>query len=345
MQKARIGFVGCGSHSTHNLYPMLMYAPCDLRAVCDIDRSAAERNARQFGALRCYTDYNEMFAKEELDGVMVVGDPQLHYEAGLKALQHGFHLFTEKPMAWNLGQSEEMVTLAKKQERTCMTGFMKRHGLTYRKARELITSGQFVPSVGSFKYAHWKCGNDPKLRGMLLFMSIHIIDLAISFFGDVATVKSTTFRGPDFSSVLVTLKFRNGCLAQLLLDGSQPRIQEFVEISGQMDGSNALIRIDNVMSFELHRARLSGVDLAVKDPLQVNPQFDLSDIQVWRPDYGIPNMGQDRQFAQGFAGEVREFCTAILEKRQPYPSTDDSLKAMQVIEAISACPDGTTELP
>lgn len=342
MQKAKIGFIGCGSHSTHNLYPMLMYAACDLRAVCDLDRALAERNARLFGARKVYLDYTEMLAKEELDGVMIVGDAKLHYQAGLKVLRSGRHLFTEKPMAWELAQVEEMVALAKKQGLICMTGCMKRHGLTYKKARAMIASGAFVPAAGFFKYAHWKSG--PDLRGMLNVMSIHIIDLAISFFGDVAAVQAATYRGADFLSIMVTLKFAGGRLAQLMLDASQPRIQEQVEISGQMNGVNTLIRIDNVMHMEVHHGRQGGVDLAVKEPQEVDPQFDLADIEVWRPDYGIPNMAQDRQFAQGFAGEIREFCNAILEKRQPYPSTDDSLKAMRVIDAIVRQPDGLTVL-
>jgi predicted dehydrogenase len=234
--------------------------------------------------------------------------------------------------------------LAKKRGVICMTGFMKRHGLTYKKARELITSGQFTPSVGFFKYSHWKSGGNGDFRRMLHNMSIHIVDLAISFLGEVTVVNSTTFRNKEFGSVLLTLKFRNGCAAQIMLDGSQPRIQEHVEISGQMDGNNALIRIDNVMHMELHQSKGRGIDLGIKEPQECYPQFELSDIQVWRPDYGIPNMAQDRQFAQGFAGEVREFCDAIIEKRESYPGTGDCLKAMRVIDAVCKNLDGVTEL-
>ena len=346
MQKAKIGFIGCGSHATHNLYPMLMYARCDLRAVCDIDRGRAERNARLFGARAAYTRYEEMLDREELDGVMIAGDPQtMHYEVGKKVLARGLPLFTEKPCAVELSQAEEMVALAREKGVFLMTGFMKRHGLTYRKARELIASGQFTPSVGFFKYAHWKSGGgDGNLRRMLNTMSVHMIDLAISFFGDAASVRASTFAGQGFASILATLRFRNNCLAQLMLDGSQPRIQELVEISGQMEGQNALIRIDNVMRLELHRGRTKGIDLAIQEPQECNPQIDLSEIQTWRPDYGIPNMAQDRQFAQGFAGEVREFCDAILEKREPVPGTDDAIKSMRVIDAICRNPNGVTEL-
>ena len=56
MDIARIGFVGCGTHSTSNLYPMLKYARCSLEAVCDLDGELAARNARIFGGKQSFTD-------------------------------------------------------------------------------------------------------------------------------------------------------------------------------------------------------------------------------------------------------------------------------------------------
>jgi len=76
----------------------------------------------------------------------------------------------------------------------------------------------------------------------------------------------------------------------------------------------------------------------------INPKVHLEGIQVWRPDYAIPNAQQTRHFIQGFAGEVREFIDAIIEKREPYPGTEDALKAMIVIDAIVGNPNKTVQL-
>ena len=111
-----------------------------------------------------------------------------------------------------------------------------------------------------------------------------------------------------------------------------------------MEGGNALIVIDDVTNMELHREGRNGIDLLAPSLAEIEPDFDLQDIQVWRPDYAIPNMGQTRHFSQGFAGEVREFVNAILEKREPYPGPADAIRTMEVIEAIAAKPNGTTQL-
>jgi hypothetical protein len=114
-----------------------------------------------------------------------------------------------------------------------------------------------------------------------------------------------------------TLIFETGVPVQLMLDSSQPRIQERIEISGHYEGENSLLIINNVQSMELHRQGRNGIDLAgpsgYLEPPDIHPDFDLADIRLWRPDFGIPNMGQSRLFFQGYVGEVREFVNAIQE--------------------------------
>jgi len=345
---AEVGFVGCGSHATNNLYPMLKYSRCRLAAVCDLNEALARRNAAVFGASSVYADAEKMLAEQKLDGVLVVGPPEMHYQVGMKVLHRGIPLFIEKPPAPDLKKAEELVQLAGANGTFVMTGFMKRHGLTYAKIRSFVTGGQFAPAAGLFRYTHWAATN---LNGMLMGMSIHPIDLAISFFGDVAEVTSCWRQEGGMGSLGLILRFTSGRFAQLVL-GSAVRIQERVEITGVMQGKPAVFIVDNVQHMELHTAGLGGVDLvAFKDGkwttpelYEIQPKFDLDDIKVWRPDYAIPNMAQNSPFLVGYAGEIREFADAILEKREPCPGTEDTLKAMRVIDAILANPNATSRL-
>ncbi|MEI8064240.1 MAG: Gfo/Idh/MocA family oxidoreductase [Verrucomicrobiota bacterium] len=339
---ARVAFIGCGSHATNNIFPMLKYARCRLDSVCDLDETLARRNAQIFGAEAVYTDARRLLDERKVDGVFVVGPPSMHYEVGRQVLERGLPLFVEKPPAPTLAQTQELADLAHRHGTFFMTGFMKRFSMTYRKAQELMTSGQFVPAAARFQYGHWAMSD---LRSMLLSMSSHPLDLALTFFGPATSMQSVLYRNERQAiSLAVTLRFASGRWAQLMLDASQPRIQERVEISGTMDGDNALLVMNNVEHLELHRQKHSGIDLLTPSLDTINPQFDLADIQVWRPDYGIPNMGQTRHFNQGFAGEVREFIDAVIEKRPAVPGTAESLAVMRLIETIAANPDGESNL-
>lgn len=341
MDHANIGFIGCGTHSTNNLYPMLAYTRGRLDAVCDLNRELAERNARVFGGRSVYTDAAKMLDERKLDGVMIVGSPELHYEIGKQVLARSIPLFVEKPPAPTLAQTRELAALAQIKKTFLMTGFMKRHGLPYRKLRLMIAAGEFTPAAGLIKYGHWPLTD---LNHMLLFMCIHPIDLALSIFGTAASVSSTLSKDArNAISLSVVLRFASGKWAQLMLDSSQPRVQERTEISGTHKGSNALFVVENVDHVEFHTSSHNGTDLN-HDLNLIAPEVHLEGIQHWRPDYGIPNMQQTRHFTQGFAGEVREFVDAIIEKRSPYPAGEDAIAAMRVIDALLKNPDGSTEL-
>ena len=337
----KLGFVGCGTHSTNNIYPALKYARCQLQAVCDLNEDLARRNARIFGAPAVYTSAEKMLAEESLDGVLIVGSDALHFELGKKVLARGIPLFVEKPPAPNAAAATELVALAVKHKTFFMAGFMKRFALTYGKIRSMIASGEFVPSSAALRYTHW-AGNN--INGMLLFMAIHPIDLAISFFGDVKSVTSVSYDSGKALSLGVTLTFASGKWAQLMLGCHGPRIQEHVEISGTIAGKDGYICVDNIASMEVHTAGQSGVDVLAPELAAIQPTYDLDDIKVWRPDFGIPNMGQNSLFLNGYAGEIREFVDCILEKRIPNCGNDAAVRALRVIDAVVTQPNGTVQL-
>ena len=343
-EKVNIGFIGCGTHATNNTYPMLAYTHGRLEAVCDLDENLAQRNATLYGdaSTKVYTDAKKMINEAKLDGVMIIGPPEIHYEFGMEALKQGIPVYVEKPPAPNLAKSIELVETAKANKTFIMCGFMKRFGMTYKKIREMVEKGEIQLATGFFKYSHWTCEN----IDMMYFMSIHIIDLAISIFGKVKSVYSASNVQNGSISVSLIFHHENGLHTQLMLDTSQPRMQERIEISGKMNGKNTLIIVDNVQHMELHteQQEYSFIDVLAPSMQEINPTAGFDGIKVWRPDYGMPNMGQTRHFFQGFAGEAREFVDAVREKRMAYPSNDEILEAMRVIEAVISKPNGCIDI-
>ena len=56
-RQAKLAFIGCGGFATGSIFPQIHLVPqIDLVAVCDLVKEKAERNARNFGARRVYTD-------------------------------------------------------------------------------------------------------------------------------------------------------------------------------------------------------------------------------------------------------------------------------------------------
>jgi predicted dehydrogenase len=325
----RVGFIGCGGHATQTVLPSLRYADVDLRAVCDMDRDRAAFAARKFGAATTYTDVSRMLESEELDLVAVVGPAQLHVEAGLQALESGRHLFVEKPPGLTRADAEALSDAAGKAERHVGVGFQKRHARSYLMAKRIVTSPEFgEPTQLRLNYSHWKYA---PTRDHLAFMSVHALDLARFFLGDVVA-GSLHKNVVDGQAVLaVTLEHERGATSVLTLSALEPRVQESLEIAGR----STLLRVRDLVDLTLDKAAPDFIDSVSTDETMT---------AAWRPDFTIPIAGNDSLTLQGYAGQMQSLVRAIRSGSPVSPDISDGIAAMTLVDAIDAAPTGISIL-
>lgn len=121
-------FIGAGSLSTAFHYPSLADMPdVRIRAVCDLVREKAERNAARFGIPAAYTDYREMLQKETFDAVYIVMPPQDSFDLLVDCLGRGLHTFSEKPPTVTTFQTKVLAALAEKKGCITQIGFQRKH--------------------------------------------------------------------------------------------------------------------------------------------------------------------------------------------------------------------------
>ena len=143
--------------------------PVQLVAVCDIDASkfqtkeAAQFNLQKvaqadttvdFSAYRCYTDYKELLAKEDVDFVDIVAPTYLHHEITIAALKSGKHVHCEKPMALNPEQCAEMIATAKEMNKKLMIGQVLHFWNAYVILKEFVDTKKY----GEVKFAFFYRG-------------------------------------------------------------------------------------------------------------------------------------------------------------------------------------------
>ncbi|HEX6871819.1 MAG TPA: Gfo/Idh/MocA family oxidoreductase [Micromonosporaceae bacterium] len=323
----RLGLIGCGSHARMAILPALRFSRLHLVAVCDLDMTLAEQTARLFGASACYRDYHAMLAAEDLDVVAVIGPPALHHAAGLAVLASGRHLFVEKPPARSYALAAELAAAAG--DRQVMVGFQKRHARAYRMARAVASSASFgAPSMLRIGYSHVRT---PGLREHLLDMSIHALDLARSFLGDVASGAVHLSARDDHHVIALTLEHTGGAVSMLSLSALEPRLQETVELAGD----STLLRVRDLSELTVERAAPEWEDCYDTGP-------DIA--TMWRPDFAIPTDDNNSLVLQGYAGELVELADAITTGRTVNGNIDDALAALALVEAIARAPLGFSML-
>jgi myo-inositol 2-dehydrogenase / D-chiro-inositol 1-dehydrogenase len=85
-------------------------------------------------------DYRELL-RENLDAVVVVLPSHLHHEVGMAVLASGRHLLLEKPMALSVEHCDELIALAKANNRVLAIGHEMRLSSLWGKVHELLQAG------------------------------------------------------------------------------------------------------------------------------------------------------------------------------------------------------------
>jgi predicted dehydrogenase len=133
----RVGVIGCGliAQIAHLPYLQELGHLYDVRALCDLSPNLVQQLGERYNVAGQFFDYRELLA-QDLDAVFVL--TRDHAAVAIAAAESGKHVFVEKPLCFNLGQSEAMIAAARKHGVRLMVGYMKRYDPGYERALELF---------------------------------------------------------------------------------------------------------------------------------------------------------------------------------------------------------------
>jgi predicted dehydrogenase len=196
----RIALVGAGHVSTIHLNALKELKPdVKVTAVCDVNRAAAEIQARAHGIPAVFSDMASMMGQADFDAVDICTVHDQHYPSALNAISAGKHVLVEKPFACSLAQSTELVNEAEKAGLVLMVAHQQRFSPGYRGVRKLIRDGVLgtiqaarIDAMQDMrKYAgpgHWLYDGAKAGGGILISVLIHKLDLLRFFLGEVARI-------------------------------------------------------------------------------------------------------------------------------------------------------------
>jgi predicted dehydrogenase len=141
MEELRFGVIGWGYWGpkiSRNLNT-LPHTSVTMIADTDSDRLSALRANQPW--IKTATRAADVF-ESDIDAVVVVTPVRTHYQLARQALLHGKHVLVEKPLTSNVDEAEELVALAREQQRTLMVGHTFEYNLAVNELRNLIQSGE-----------------------------------------------------------------------------------------------------------------------------------------------------------------------------------------------------------
>ena len=108
----KFGVVGYGYWGPNVVRNLDRMDEAEVVAVCDKSASARRKVAKAYPDVRVTDDAAELMSSPEIDAIAVVTPVWTHYELAKAALEHGEHVFVEKPFTSNADQAQELIELA-----------------------------------------------------------------------------------------------------------------------------------------------------------------------------------------------------------------------------------------
>ena len=142
----------------------------------------------------CFTDFDQMIAQTNPDGVIVATKDVTHADYVVKALRAGKRAFSEKPLCVTAGQCREILAAVKASGQTCLTTHNMRYGASCATVWKILRSGklgdikfiQFDETLdrrhGADYFRRWH-RNKANSGGLQLHKASHHFDLLNWFIG------------------------------------------------------------------------------------------------------------------------------------------------------------------
>ena len=111
-------------------------------ALCDVDSVYAEKTFVQFPRAKQYRDFRVMLDKQkDIDAVIVATPDHLHAVIALTAMQHGKHVYVQKPLTHAVWEARLLTEAARKYKVATQMGNQGRSSVGSRQAYEWIAAG------------------------------------------------------------------------------------------------------------------------------------------------------------------------------------------------------------
>jgi predicted dehydrogenase len=110
-QHTGIAFVGCGFVADFYAGTLAAHPELHLVGVTDRDTQRAEKLAARTGA-QCHPDLASLLTDPRVQVLVNLTNPASHYAVSKASIEAGKHVYSEKPLATNLGEAEHLVRIA-----------------------------------------------------------------------------------------------------------------------------------------------------------------------------------------------------------------------------------------
>ena len=309
---ALIGLGYWGKNILRNLYELEI-----IHTACDSSSAVIALHKKKFTGINYFTSIDDVLKNKEIKGVVIATPASTHYDLVKRAIIAGKDVFVEKPLALTVKHGEELLELAKKQEKILMVGHILQYHPAIIKLKDLILSGE----LGKIQYIYSNRLNIGKLRteeNILWSFAPHDISIILMLIGE-EPVNVRAFGGDYlnkgiYDTTLTTLEFKNGIKGHIFVNWLHPyKEQKLIVV-----GSKGMAVFDDIS----------------KEKLFIYPhKIEWKDGKIpvaCKEDYKVVNI-DDKE--EPLKLELKHFAECIENRKTPKTDGYEGVKVLKILEA------------
>lgn len=271
----RIAIVGCGDIS--QIYIDNLKEHIEIAAFCDINLSKAKAKAEHLGIERVMLP-QELWQSNDIDTIINLTIPNVHYDITMMALEAGKNVYSEKPIAINILQSQSILKLAKKKNLFVGVAPDTFLGGAHQAAKRVIDSGVIGKpiAVNSFMMAgppeNWH--PDPgflyrKGAGPLFDMGPYYLTAMTNLIGSISFVNALGDRPSNFRTIKSEAKF-----------GEKIPVEVPTYVTGAVEFASGVIG-NLTTTFDVAATKLPHIEIYCTEGTLVLPDPNFFGGEVW----------------------------------------------------------------
>jgi predicted dehydrogenase/threonine dehydrogenase-like Zn-dependent dehydrogenase len=239
-----VGIIGAGNFTSAMILPCLKKTQAKLKYIASAGGLTGTVLAKKYNIANSTTDNNSILNDNDVDLVMVTTRHNSHASLVIQALDHGKHVFVEKPLALNLAELDQIIDATEKSKKTVTVGFNRRFAPLAVKMKTLLGNSGSPMNIVATMNAGFIPSNvwvhDMEVGGgRIIGEACHFIDL-ISFITNsqvVSVCMNALGQHPmdNTDNATILLKYENGTNAVInyFANGSKAYSKERVEVYNQ----------------------------------------------------------------------------------------------------------------
>ncbi|MFI6907675.1 Gfo/Idh/MocA family protein [Nonomuraea sp. NPDC050394] len=315
----RFGIVGSGViGGLHARLIADMAGTAELVAVADNDLARAKELAGKHGCAALGST-QELYARDDVDAVVICLPSGLHADAAVPALKAGKHVVVEKPIDISLAAADRIIAAERESGKSVTVISQRRFEPSFRAVKAAVDSGELGRLTSGtaevtlwrpqsyYDSGGWRGTWAMDGGGALMNQGVHVVDLLLALLGPVESVSAYSgllahenIEVED--TVVAAIRFANGALGRVFASTAAYGGAS-VRVSVHGDAGHAIVDNEVPTSF-----RVGEEDRAQNAPARLGPE--------------------------SHRAQLTDFIAAAAEGRAPEVTSADGRAALALVLAV-----------